>query len=93
MEFHRVVSGFVIQGGKPSANGWGGPVYNIVSKFSLLNYYISMIGMASAGINTEGSQWFLCTEIIRTVTDDIQYLLKLSREWKYFMKSIRMKKL
>jgi cyclophilin family peptidyl-prolyl cis-trans isomerase len=82
MEFHRVVSGFVIQGGKPSANGWGGPVYNIVSKFSLLNYYISMIGMASAGINTEGSQWFLCTEIIRTVTDDIQYLLKLSREWK-----------
>jgi len=59
VEFHRVVSGFVIQGGDPSATGWGGPGYNIISEFSPLTYQIGMVGMASAGKDTEGSQWFV----------------------------------
>ncbi len=59
MEFHRVVPGFVIQGGDPSATGWGGPGYNIISEFSPLTYQIGLVGMASAGKDTEGSQWFV----------------------------------
>ena len=57
--FHRVVPGFVIQGGDPSASGWGGPGYEIISEFSPLPYNIGMVGMASAGKDTEGSQWFV----------------------------------
>lgn len=59
--FHRVVPGFVIQGGDPTGTGWGGPDYSIVSEFSPLHYSISAVGMASAGKDTEGSQWFVTT--------------------------------
>ncbi|MCL5030110.1 MAG: peptidylprolyl isomerase [Bacteroidetes bacterium] len=59
--FHRVVPGFVIQGGDPEETGWGGPDYDIVSEFSPLNYDAGMVGMASAGKDTEGSQWFVTT--------------------------------
>ncbi len=59
--FHRVVPGFVIQGGDPEETGWGGPNYDIVSEFSPLNYDAGMVGMASAGKDTEGSQWFVTT--------------------------------
>jgi cyclophilin family peptidyl-prolyl cis-trans isomerase len=59
VDFHRVVPGFVIQGGDPSATGWGGPGYDIISEFSPLTYQIGMVGMASAGKDTEGSQWFV----------------------------------
>jgi len=58
VEFHRVVPGFVIQGGDSTSTGWGGPGYDIVSETSPLTYKIGMIGMASAGKDTEGSQWF-----------------------------------
>ncbi len=59
--FHRVVPGFVIQGGDPEETGWGGPGYDIISEFSPLNYSVGMVGMASAGKDTEGSQWFVTT--------------------------------
>jgi cyclophilin family peptidyl-prolyl cis-trans isomerase len=59
--FHRVVPAFVIQGGDPDETGWGGPEYDIVSEFSPLNYDAGMVGMASAGKDTEGSQWFVTT--------------------------------
>ncbi len=59
--FHRVVPGFVIQGGDPTETGWGGPGYDIVSEFSPLEYDAGMVGMASAGKDTEGSQWFITT--------------------------------
>lgn len=59
--FHRVVPGFVIQGGDPDETGWGGPGYDIVSEFSDLNYSTGTVGMASAGKDTEGSQWFVTT--------------------------------
>ena len=57
--FHRVVPGFVTQGGDPQETGWGGPGYDIVSEFSPVNYFAGMVGMASAGKDTEGSQWFV----------------------------------
>ncbi|MEP7147240.1 MAG: peptidylprolyl isomerase, partial [bacterium] len=57
--FHRVVSNFVIQGGDPTGTGYGGPGYAIRSEFSPLNYERGMVGMASSGKDTEGSQFFI----------------------------------
>jgi cyclophilin family peptidyl-prolyl cis-trans isomerase len=57
--FHRVVPGFVIQAGDPTASGWGGPGHDIVSEFSNSSFNIGAIGMASAGKDTEGSQFFV----------------------------------
>ncbi len=59
--FHRVVPGFVIQGGDPTGTGWGGSGYEIVSEYSPFEYNKGMVGMASAGKDTEGSQWFVTT--------------------------------
>lgn len=59
VEFHRVVPGFVIQCGDTSGTGWGGPGYEIISETSPLNYEVGLVGMASAGKDTEGSQWFV----------------------------------
>ncbi len=57
--FHRVVPTFVIQGGDPRGDGWGGPGYSIRSEFSPLTYETGTVGMASAGKDTEGSQFFI----------------------------------
>jgi cyclophilin family peptidyl-prolyl cis-trans isomerase/HEAT repeat protein len=59
IEFHRVVSNFVVQGGDRRGDGWGGPGYTIRSEFSLATYDEGSIGMASAGKDTEGSQFFI----------------------------------
>ncbi|MEW6510689.1 MAG: peptidylprolyl isomerase [Bacteroidota bacterium] len=57
--FHRVVANFVIQGGDPQGDGWGGPGYAIRSEFSMLTYETGTVGLASAGKDTEGSQFFI----------------------------------
>lgn len=58
--FHRVVPGFVAQGGDVSGSqGLGGPGYRIPTEPSLQGFERGMIGMASAGPDTEGSQFFL----------------------------------
>ena len=57
--FHRVVSNFVIQGGDPLNNGYGGQDYSIRSEFSPLHYERGIVGMANDGNDTEGSQFFI----------------------------------
>ncbi|MFA5010801.1 MAG: peptidylprolyl isomerase [Ignavibacteria bacterium] len=57
--FHRVIPNFVIQGGDPLNNGWGGPEYSIRSEFAPLHYERGILGMASDGKDTEGSQFFI----------------------------------
>ncbi len=57
--FHRVVPNFVSQGGCPRGDGWGGPGFSLRSEFSLLHYEEGTIGIASAGKDTEGSQFFI----------------------------------
>jgi cyclophilin family peptidyl-prolyl cis-trans isomerase len=56
---HRVVPNFVIQTGDPRGDGWGSPGYSIRSEFSRLRYTRGMVGMASAGPDTEGCQFFI----------------------------------
>ncbi len=58
--FHRVVPNFVAQGGCPRGDGWGSLDYTIRSEFSPLKYDDEgWVGMASAGKDTEGVQWFI----------------------------------
>jgi cyclophilin family peptidyl-prolyl cis-trans isomerase/HEAT repeat protein len=57
--FHRVVPNFVIQGGCNRGDGWGSEDYSIRSEFSLRKYQEGSVGMASAGKDTEGTQWFI----------------------------------
>ena len=57
--FHRVVPNFVVQGGGNRGDGWGGEDYSIRSEFSTRRYTTGSIGMASAGKDTEGTQWFI----------------------------------
>lgn len=57
--FHRVVPNFVIQAGCNRGDGWGSEDYSIRSEFSPRRYKTGSVGMASAGKDTEGTQWFI----------------------------------
>jgi len=58
--FHRVIDGFMIQGGDPEGTGMGGPGYNIKDEFTDHNKNDrGTIAMANAGPNTGGSQFFI----------------------------------
>jgi len=62
LTFHRVLDDFVIQGGCPEGTGTGGPGYNIDCETSGGNQYHDrgVLSMAHAGLNTGGSQFFVC---------------------------------
>lgn len=60
--FHRVVPGFVIQGGDPTGNGTGGPGYRFKDEPVKRPYRAGTLAMANAGPNTNGSQFFICLE-------------------------------
>jgi peptidylprolyl isomerase len=58
--FHRVIAGFMIQGGDPQGTGLGGPGYTIKDELPANNRNArGTISMANAGPNTGGSQFFL----------------------------------
>jgi peptidylprolyl isomerase len=58
--FHRVIDGFMIQGGDPTGTGYGGPGYTIKDEFTPTNAnYRGTVAMANAGPNTGGSQFFI----------------------------------
>ncbi len=58
--FHRVLDGFVAQGGDPTGTGSGGPGYEFVNEDSDLKYdKAGVVAMANAGRDTNGSQFFI----------------------------------
>ena len=59
LTFHRVVPDFVIQGGDPHGDGAGGPGYAIRDEINRLRYERGAVGMALAGPDTGGSQFFI----------------------------------
>ena len=58
--FHRVIPGFVIQGGCPHGTGTGGPGYKIKCEINPNKHLRGSLSMAHAGKDTGGSQFFIC---------------------------------
>lgn len=58
LNFHRIVPGFVSQGGFPAGDGYHSVDYSLRSEFSSLRFGKGVVGMASAGKDTEGCQFF-----------------------------------
>jgi len=59
LPFHRVVPGFVVQGGDPRGDGSGGPGYTLRCEIGQRFYGRGAVGMALAGKDTGGSQFFV----------------------------------
>ena len=59
IKFHRVIPGFVTQGGEPRGDGSGGPGYTLPAEWSPAPYAQGVLGMAHAGKDTGGSQFFI----------------------------------
>ncbi len=71
LTFHRIVKGFVIQGGDPKGNGTGGPGYvfedelNPDTESGRRGYQKGTVAMANSGPNTNGSQFFITLDDLR----------------------------
>jgi len=60
--FHRVLPGFMAQGGDPTGTGFGGPGYEFADEFTDHHHVAGTLSMANGGANTNGSQFFITYE-------------------------------
>ena len=58
--FHRVMPGFMAQGGDPTGTGMGTPGYRFADEFSEHTHVAGALSMANSGSNTNGCQFFIC---------------------------------
>ncbi|MEX2140487.1 MAG: peptidylprolyl isomerase [Pirellulales bacterium] len=63
LTFHRIIKGFMIQGGCPEGSGSGGPGYNIPAEFNKTPHEPGVVSMArTSDPNSAGSQFFICLD-------------------------------
>jgi len=63
LTFHRIIKGFMIQGGCPEGSGSGGPGYTIPAEFNQTKHEAGVVSMArTADPNSAGSQFFICLD-------------------------------
>ncbi|MBL8829494.1 MAG: peptidylprolyl isomerase [Planctomycetaceae bacterium] len=92
LTFHRVLPGFMAQGGDPAGNGTGGPGYSInceCNQENHRNHFLGTLSMAHSGPNTGGSQFFITFgrtahldgkhTVFGRVTEGLDVLTKLQR--------------
>jgi cyclophilin family peptidyl-prolyl cis-trans isomerase/HEAT repeat protein len=58
LDFHRVVPNFVVQGGDPRGDGWGGPGFTLADEPSMMPFDMWRVGIATSGRHTGGCQLF-----------------------------------
>jgi peptidyl-prolyl cis-trans isomerase B (cyclophilin B) len=74
LNFHRIVPGFVIQGGDPKGDGSGGPGYSVGEEFNDRPHTEGVLSMArTADPNSAGSQFFVCLDYKQTQQLDHKY--------------------
>ncbi len=78
--WHRVVPGFVVQGGCPRGDGWGGPGWTIADEVSDQPFVTGALGMARGDRDTGGSQFFVMTGSGRFLDGDYTWFGRLKSD-------------
>jgi peptidyl-prolyl cis-trans isomerase B (cyclophilin B) len=78
--WHRVVPGFVVQGGCPRGDGWGGPGWTIADEVSDRPFVTGALGMARGDRDTGGSQFFVMTGSGRFLDGDYTWFGRLTSD-------------
>ncbi len=76
LTFHRIVPGFVIQGGDPRGDGSGGPGFEVGAEFNEKPHLEGVLSMARLGdplVDSAGSQFFICLDYAHTKSLDRKY--------------------
>jgi cyclophilin family peptidyl-prolyl cis-trans isomerase len=84
--FHRVIPGFMAQGGDPTGTGSGGPGYFIPNEITTHHHVAGALSMANSGPNTNGSQFFICYADQPTLDGHYSVFGQLISGWDTFLK-------
>lgn len=71
LKFHRVIDDFMAQGGDPDGDGTGGPGYSFDDEFAGESHTAGTLSYANSGPDTNGSQFFIVSEVPQTHLDDV----------------------
>ena len=72
--FHRVIPGFIAQGGDPTGRGHGGPGYRLPDELSAEPFEAGAVGLANSGPGSNGSQFFIALEHALHLSERFTYL-------------------
>ncbi|MHB8105019.1 MAG: peptidylprolyl isomerase [Dehalococcoidales bacterium] len=84
--FHRVIPGFMAQGGDPTGTGSGSPGYKFNNEITSHKHVAGAISMANSGPNTNGSQFFICYTDQPSLDGSYNVFGQLKSGWDVLMK-------